>query len=204
MNEFARVTKHRSHFLQTKDDVDQLRRKMIATQVPNYAAVYPYVSNDLPAIEFRAPGAIARFKTDIRPYCGNHYDFIMDPRSKPRDVGNAIASMEWPHLDEIVDLSESASLATGETDLPASPAYPSPASLATGDAVDFASHPSVVEFKQKANLPMRFPAEIVAQQIYLSNTGVPVSEWTHLLGKNQTVIPMVPMDDAIYSIKSTL
>jgi hypothetical protein len=206
MNEFARVTKHRPQLLQTKDDVDQLRRKMIATQVPQSVAVFPFVSDDLAAIEFRAPGAMSRFKTDIRPYCATDkdYTFLMDPRNKPSDVGEFIASMQWPHLDEIVDLSDSG----GGSNSSSLSATPPPRSgggewtpISDPIQIDFSSDPSIAEFKLQAGISHRFPAELVAEQIFLTHMGAPIG--SELLSKHQTFVPAIPLNASIARIVDT-
>lgn len=214
MNEFARVTKHRPQLLQTKDDVDQLRRKMIASQVPQSGAVFPFVSDDLAAIEFRAPGAMSRFKTDIRPYCDNDkdYAFLMDPRNKPSEVGEFIASMTWPGLDEIVDVGSIPPAAreaggrggAGENSAPdphSPPASLTGVRIADPISIDFSSDPSIAEFKAQAGISHRFPAHLVAEQILLSHMGVPIG--TELLSKHQTYVPSIPLTASVARIVDT-
>lgn len=64
LSRFAHDIGERPRHLETKADVDQLRRKLIATQVKDVRGVYPYVDTDLAAIEFRAPGVMESYQVD--------------------------------------------------------------------------------------------------------------------------------------------
>lgn len=66
LSRFAHDIGERARHLETKADVDQLRRKLIATQVKDVKGVYPYVDTDFSAIEFRAPGVMESYQVDPR------------------------------------------------------------------------------------------------------------------------------------------
>lgn len=55
MELFCKETRHRAH------EIDEAPRKFICTQLPSfvdYALVFPFISNDLESINFRAPGIL--------------------------------------------------------------------------------------------------------------------------------------------------
>lgn len=58
---FAQDTRHRDRHLQQDKQIHALIRKLLVTQVGHMASwkqVYPFVANDMEAIEFRAPGSL--------------------------------------------------------------------------------------------------------------------------------------------------
>lgn len=61
MDSFPRETRHRLHQLETTKDVDLVAKKFLCTQLPKFVdfrGVYPFISDDLEAIDFRAPGVL--------------------------------------------------------------------------------------------------------------------------------------------------
>lgn len=74
LSHFAQATGHRIHRIETKAQVDQLRRKLVVTQSPLAVEhVYPFVDEDYQAIEFRAPGVMASYQVDPK-----YLETIMD------------------------------------------------------------------------------------------------------------------------------
>lgn len=64
MLQFPKDTRHKTHQLLTEDDQQHVNRKFLCTQLPKYISwelVYPFISNDLSSIEFRAPGTMNRY-----------------------------------------------------------------------------------------------------------------------------------------------
>lgn len=64
METFARDTRHRPRQLESDEDVNRLVRKFLCTQVPTFVdwkLVYPFVSDDLESINFRAPNVLENY-----------------------------------------------------------------------------------------------------------------------------------------------
>lgn len=64
MDHFAKAIRQRPHLLETAEDVNALKRKLLASQTRNLAVVYPYVGSDLKAIQHRAPDALERYEPE--------------------------------------------------------------------------------------------------------------------------------------------
>lgn len=62
LSRFAQSIRERPRYLETKADIDELRRKLLVSQLRNVDAVYPWVADDLKTIEFRAPGVMRAFR----------------------------------------------------------------------------------------------------------------------------------------------
>ena len=61
LSQFARHIKERPRYLESKEDLDELRRKMLCTQTSDVKAVYPWVASDYEGIDFRSPNALHKF-----------------------------------------------------------------------------------------------------------------------------------------------
>jgi hypothetical protein len=88
MKTFPYETRHRSHQLETFDDMDLVTRKFLATQIPKFLdwrQVYPFVSNDLTSVEFRAPGKLAQY-ANFKEIDPQELQALLSNAQKPKDV----------------------------------------------------------------------------------------------------------------------
>lgn len=62
LSRFAKAIKERPRYLETKADIDELRKKLLVSQLRDMDTVYPFVGDDLKTIEFRAPGTLKAYR----------------------------------------------------------------------------------------------------------------------------------------------
>ena len=223
LSQFAIDTKHRPHQIQTVDDIDQLRRKLIATQLPTFSLVYPFISDDLASINFRAPNSMERFKAD-----SEYMKMILSPENvmidekptkrtdlmehlmnaEPMEAGALINSMSWPNLGELV----ACGVCGGKKEKQKKKEEEAKKELLKQRMVelpinepitiDFSNNQTIKQFKLNAAIGTRFPSENCAKQILISNVA-PGEDVSHLYGKMQRSVPPTPLDASILALVDT-
>lgn len=62
LSRFAKAIKERPRYLETKADIDDLRKKLLVSQLRDFETVYPFVGDDMKTIEFRSPGTLKAYR----------------------------------------------------------------------------------------------------------------------------------------------
>lgn len=64
LSQFAKAIRERPRYLETKQDIDDLRKKLMVSQLRDMAAVYPFVGDDMKTIDFRSPGTLKAYRAN--------------------------------------------------------------------------------------------------------------------------------------------